>query len=209
MEQVEHQYVTSIVGEQKKSNFLKNILLILAFANGILCASVLTFILLPQIVILEKDGLAISYQGERKEIVITQDEIKKMAQDFIKARYEWDQFDLDQKLDELTSFTTPGLKEKLELDFKKNLESFKVISQYVGKLELNTHPNGVIDVKFDKILRLTAKPQGDDASALSSMPEKIPLLSQTQVQLQIARGKKLPSNPLGIYVNALTEYGSN
>ncbi len=157
------------------------------------------------LVIMEGDGKVLSFEGMRKDIPITQSELKKVAQDFIKRRYEWEQFNLDGMLNGLDSITTEGLQDKILSDLKKDAQSFQSISQYVGKLDLVVGPSGEVTGKFDKILRITSQPKGEENST-EGIPVKIPLLSESQIVLKIVKGNQTPANPLGLYINSVAEY---
>lgn len=201
-------YVRSITGLIGQLRWFKQLIIILISVNVLLAMGLMYSFLREVTVIMEGKGKVLSFQGQRKEVSITNEEIKKVAENFIKERYEWDTFSIDQKMDQLSIFITSGLKAKLEEDLRKQMDSFKAISQYVGKLELKVNANGEVVASFDKILRITAKGK-EGMDSLASLPEKIPLLSETQVQLKIVRGSSTDANPLGLYINSVTEYGSH
>ncbi|MDH4468012.1 MAG: hypothetical protein QE271_08140 [Bacteriovoracaceae bacterium] len=199
------QHVSSIYGNVK---FLTKILSILVISNMILIFMIASSYLGNTTVIMEKNGELLSFKGEKRKVETTTSEIKQVAENFIKRRYEWEKFDLEIKLSSLSSIVTSGLKSKIDEDLRKEMESFKAISQYVGKIDLTIGANGEVLGKFDKILRLTTRPK-DNADQISSMPEKIPLLSETQIELKIVRGAATEDNPLGLYINSVTEYGTH
>lgn len=161
----------------------------------------------PAIVINENSGRVQSYAGERREIVITEAELKKIAHDFIKRRYEWDQYTPSEIITNIAPIVTSGLKEKLTVDIKKQSESFRAVSQYVGKVQMNIDPEGNIVGAFDKILRITGNLKNDSSDQDSI--QKIPLLSEAQVLIKVVRGSVTPENPLGLYINSVVTYENN
>ncbi len=189
----------------KNLYFFKKFSFLLSIANVVLAFFIGATFYGSPLVIMEGDGKVLSFEGMRKDLPITQSELKKIAQDFIKLRYEWEQFNLDGMLNGLDSITTEGLQDKILSDLKKDAQSFQSISQYVGKLDLVVGPSGEVTGKFDKILRLTSKPNGDENST-EGIPVKIPLLSESQIVLKIVKGDQTTANPLGLYINSVAEY---
>jgi hypothetical protein len=150
----------------------------------------------------------LSFLGEKREIVITDNEIKKLVENFIKRRYEWDTFSVDEVMDGLNPIITNGLKEKITTEISKQAESYKTFSQYVGKVQITVDEHGNVVGIFDKILRITGKLK-NGADSLPGMIEKIPLLSEAQVLVKVVRGAITDENPLGIYINSLVNYEPN
>jgi hypothetical protein len=190
-----------------KSRFFKKLAFMIGISNVMLVMLLGANYWGGSLVIMQSEGNLLSYRAVRDSVPITEVELKKVAENFIKRRYEWVQFDLGRILDGLNSITTSGLKEKIESDLRKDAESYKTISQYVGKIEFTVTPTGEVVGKFDKILRLTARPK-DGGEQVSSLPEKIPLLSEAQIALKIVKGARTDDNPLGLYVNSVAEYGA-
>lgn len=164
-------------------------------------------IMAPTIVILESEKGKLSFIGERREAVVTENEVKKIAEDFIKRRYEWEQYSQGDIMTKLRSIVTSGLHEKLTDELKKQHDSFKSVSQYVGKVQITVDPEGNVIGVFDKILRITGNVKNDSTN-LEAM-QKIPLLSESQILIKVVRGSSTPENPLGIYVNSVVNYEQN
>ena len=176
-------------------------------SNAILCFIVGYMILAPTIVISESDKQILSFSGERKEIVVTEKEIKKVAEDFIKRRFEWDEYSQVEIMANLTPLLTYGLKEKIADELKKQKDSFKSISQYVGKVQITVDADGNVVGVFDKILRITGNLKNDSTN-LEAL-QKIPLLSESQILMKVVRGSVTLENPLGIYINSVVNYEQN
>jgi len=205
MNYTEPQFVSHLLKGNEREKLLTKILIVLVASNLVLAIINGLFYYGGTTVIMEKDGTLLSFQGERKNAPITKEEIKKIAERFIKKRFEWEKFNLDEKMDNISTLVTSSLKSKIRNDLIKESSSYSSISQYVGKMSFILGESGEVVVSFDKILRLTTKPSGD-GEALASIPEKIPLLSETQVQLIIVKGTSTDENPLGLYVNSVSEY---
>jgi hypothetical protein len=200
-------FVMQLSSLYRSKESTKKVLIFTTISNLILVILLVSNYFSTNTVIRESDGVVQSYQGKKAEVSITQKEIKKLAENYIKRRYEWEKFDLNVMLLNLNSIVTENLKEKIRDDLKKDQESFKSISQYVGKLDLSVNQSGEVVGKFDKVLRLTARPK-DMSDQVASLPEKIPLLSETQIQFTIVRGPRTDDNPLGLYINSVVEYGA-
>lgn len=164
-------------------------------------------VMAPTIVIMEHERKMHSFVGDRREVIVTENEIKKMAEDFIKRRYEWDEYTPAEIIANLAPILTSGLKDKLTEEIKKQSESFRAVSQYVGRVQISVDPEGNVIGAFDKVLRITGNLK-NDSSNLEAI-QKIPLLSEAQVLLKIVRGAVTPENPLGIYINSVVSYEQN
>ena len=207
MSKEEKTFVKSISELYQRLNFLQKV------SFGLLISNITLLVLLGislqanPIVILEKDEEKLSYQGEKKEVIITDKEIKKAVEKFIKSRYEWETFNLPVMMSNLSPLITSGLKEKIQSELTSQKDSYESISQYVGKVKMNVDENGNVIGTFDRILRITGKIK--DNVKLPSLPEKIPLLSEGQVMVKVVKGAITIENPLGIYINSLVNYETN
>ncbi len=186
-------------------NFFKKFSFLLSMSNLVLAAYIALSFFGGNLVIMKEGEKLLSFEAKREQPVITQNELKKVAESFIKRRFEWEQFNLNTQLKSLSLVTTEGLQEKILAEFRKDSQSFKSISQYVGKIELEVLPSGEIRAKFDKVLRLTSRPKEGDQFT-EEMTLKIPVLSETQLSLKVVSGDKTLVNPLGLYVNSVAEY---
>jgi len=187
-------FVENIDEIYKKINFYKQSL-VSAVACGVLQAiTILCLIFSSPIVIVEKDGERIGHIGEKKELTITEGEIKELARKFIKDRYEWQEFKPEYIVSNLSPIVNSGLKAKIRNKLEKRLEQLKgqQVSQYVGKIKIHIDENKRIIGVFDKVLRI----------------ENIPLISEAQVLIGIVKGFSNKANKIGLYINSVVNYES-
>lgn len=187
-------FVENIDEIYKKINFYKQSL-VSAVACGVLQAiTILCLIFSSPIVIVEKDGERIGHIGEKKELTITEGEIKELARKFIKDRYEWQEFNPEYIVSNLSPIVKSGLKAKIRNKLEKRLEQLKgqQVSQYVGKIKIHIDENKRIIGVFDKVLRI----------------ENIPLISEAQVLIGIVKGFSSKANKIGLYINSVVNYES-
>lgn len=156
---------------------------------------ILCLIFTSPIVIYEKDGERLGFIGEKKSVVITQNEIKELAKRFIKSRYEWQDFNPDQIAGDLSPFTKRDLIKKIKKSISKdkNQLSDKKVHQYIGKIEVEIDKENRIIGSFDKVIRIG----------------NIPLLSEAQVLIGIVKGAITKTNKLGLYINSVVNYETN
>lgn len=185
-------FINNISEIYQKINFYKK-----GFIAAVTCGvfqsiTILCLIFSNPIVIHEKDGERLGYVGERKEIIITQREIKELVKKFIKRRYEWQVFKPELITRELSPFIKNGLSKKIKVNLLKEQKQLKGqnIKQYVGKIIVKIDKNNRIIGLFDKVMRI----------------EGIPLLSEAQVLIGIVKGLVTKSNKLGLYINSVVNY---
>lgn len=197
-------YVKSVTEFQVKLKFYEKLILYILLANLVFGAIAFNSILRNPLVILEKDGEKLSFTTKYKEVVITENEIKKLVENFIKRRFEWEKFSIDTVISNLSPLLSSGLREKLIADLEKEEKTNKnqEFSQYVGKINITIDSDNNIIGVFDKILRIHAKADG----ANGFLPEKIPLLSESQVMVKVVKGSITNENPLGLYINSVVNY---
>lgn len=197
-------FVKSVVEFQTKLKFYEKLIFCISVANIVFGALVVHSILRKPLVIMEKDGEKLSYAPKYKEVVITENEIKKLVENFIKRRFEWEKFSLDTVMGNLSPLLSSGLSEKLSQDLEKEekVNKNQEFSQYVGKINITIDSDNNIIGVFDKILRIHAKADG----ANGFLPEKIPLLSEAQVMVKVVKGAMTTENPLGLYINSIVNY---
>lgn len=197
----EKTFVKSITEIHQRLQLFQNLAFLAVLTSLLLAGCLGVSLLADPIVILEGREEKLSFIGKKREVVITDKEIKSIAERFIKRRYEWDQFSVEEMSDNLNPFLTSGLKEKIFSEINKNADSYRAISQYVGKISIEVDEKGNVIGVFDKILRITGKLKNDP-----SIIEKIPLLSEAQVMIKIVKGSVTHENPLGIYINSVLNY---
>lgn len=187
-------FVENIDEIYKKINFYKKSLVSAVTCGVIQAITILCLIFSSPIVIVEKDGERIGHIGEKKELTITEGEIKELARKFIKDRYEWQEFNPEYIVSSLSPIVKSGLKAKIRNKLEKRLEQLKgqKVSQYVGKIKIHIDENKRIIGVFDKVLRI----------------EKIPLISEAQVLIGIVKGFSNKANKFGLYINSVVNYES-
>lgn len=204
-EKPQRPFVKSILEFQNKLKFYEKIILFSIVANLLFAiVGMLSFFSDP-LVIMEKDAEKLSFQGIRKEVTITEKEIKKLVENFIRRRYEWDKFSIENMMANLSPILSSGLKGKIADDLTKEEKAskYQAFSQYVGKINIAIDEGHNIIGTFDKILRIHNKlsTSGGDLPI-----EKIPLLSEAQVMVKVVKGNVTDENPLGLYINAVINY---
>jgi len=185
-------FVTNISEIYQQINFYKKGFILATTCMLIEAITVLFLIFSNPIVIQEKDGERIGYIGERKELVITEKEIKEFVKTFIKRRYEWIEFSPELIASNLSNFTNSNLTKKLLKNLKKEEKQLKgqKVQQYIGKISVSIDSKNQIVGTFDKILRIG----------------NIPLLSEAQVLIGIVKGLVTKTNKLGLYINSVVNY---
>ena len=178
----EKTFVKNVTEIYKSLDFFKKLAMGSIASNTILGFIISYMMLVPTIIISESEKQILSFSGERKEIVVTEKEIKKVAEDFIKRRFEWDEYSQGEIMANLDPLLTSGLKEKIADELKKQHDSFKSVSQYVGKVQITVDAEGNVVGVFDKILRITGNLKNDSTN-LEAL-QKIPLLSESQILIK-------------------------
>jgi hypothetical protein len=206
-EKTEKNFVKSVSEIYQSLQLYKNLTILAVAANMLLAIAVNGLLLAEPIVIMYKGAEKLSFIGEKKEVVVNEAEIKGLVEKFIKKRYEWETFTVDNVIDNINPIVTSGLREKISTEISKQAESYKAISQYVGKVQITVDANGNVIGVFDKILRISDSLK-NSAKILPSM-NKIPLLSEAQILVKVVRGNITDENPLGIYINSVVNYEPN
>ncbi len=198
-------FVKSVLEFQNKLKFYEKIILYSVIANILFAVSVMVVVFSDPLVIMERDAEKLSFIGERKEVTITENEIKKLVENFIRRRYEWEKFSLEEVMANLSPILSSGLKSKIaeELVKEEKTSKYQAFSQYVGKVSITIDEAHNIVGSFDKILRIHSK----ITTASGDLPlEKIPLLSEAQVMVKVVKGTITEENPLGLYINGVINY---
>lgn len=203
----EKTFVKSVSEIYQWLNLLKKLAIGLVISNIILLGFLGYMIQSNPIVILEKEEEKLSFLGDKREVKITDREIKKAVEKFIRLRYEWESFDFNVTMDRLIPIITSGLKEKIASEISNQKDSYKAISQYVGNVKVTLDEHGNVIGVFDRILRITGKLK--DGVNLPGISEKIPLLSESQIMVKVVKGTATEENPLGIYINSVVNYETN
>lgn len=198
-------YVKSVLEFQNKLKFYEKVILYSVVANILFAVGSLAVVFSEPLVIMEADAEKLSFKSARKEVTITEKEIKKLVENFIRRRYEWEKFNLEEVMKNLSPLISSGLKSKIADDLTKEEKTStnQAFSQYVGKINITIDKAHNIVGSFDKILRIHNKL----TSASGDIPiEKIPLLSEAQIMVKVIKGTVTEENPLGLYINGVVSY---
>lgn len=142
------------------------------------------------IVILEKGNEKTFFVGERRPISLSEKNIKDFIVHFIESRYNWREFDPQKILYKAHCLSTKAFHQKLKglLGKKKHPNGKgKKVEQYVAFIRPILKGKKFY-AKFDRILRVN----------------DLPMIVPSQVRLQIVQDSKTPCNPLGLYVNEMS-----
>ena len=146
-------------------------------------------------IVVLQDGKEQSYFiGHRTNVSISEDDVKRFVENFLKIRYEWKNLDPKSMQKSLAPIVTDGLSEKLLqiLTHLKNEEfQGKETSQSIVNIDVNVTEEKITS-KFDKLLKI----------------EGIPIPVPTTVSLNIIRGTPNTWNPIGLLVNGIIEHQS-
>lgn len=152
-----------------------------------LCILAYTTTLAP-IVVTKENGLIQRHQTKRESVDLQNSEIENFVKGFIKHHYEWKKMNDPSRLLEIKPFVTDDFYGLLSKKFKE-LRTVDDVSQYVGNIKVSISDKAIL-AQFDKIVRLKG----------------LPLVSVTQISLQIIKDSSTAWNPLGLYVNGLIEH---
>lgn len=184
--------IISWVSLNKALSFQKLLNLIQAGMNGLLLFILICFIFQPPLVVQSTDGYNEFFYPQRKNVTIKENDLEKIALKFIQARYSWDVFNISSILKGLTPFVTDNLKDKIEKDLlklEKQLPKDKKISQSIANVQTDVSMDKII-VSFDQIIKV----------------DEIPLLTHVDIEFLMIKDSPNSINPLGIFVNNLTQY---
>lgn len=143
----------------------------------------------PIVVVTSNDD-HIYLQGEKKSIDISESDIRRFIEKYVKLYYEWPVLEPDKITQKLAPFVTDGFKSRaLEFLKERKEKDFggKSIRQDVSGLSVNVTKDSTIAI-FDVVLRV----------------DGIPLVVPTQMAFQLNKGAATEWNPIGLYVNSAT-----
>ncbi len=159
----------------------------------IITLSILAYVAsLPPVVVEKGNNEVIRYHSTRKNNPIGKNEIKRFVKTFIKANYEWKKFERKTMLFNIRPFVTDDFYSLVSKNSKKKVakpDGEDKFSQYVGEINVSVTDKEVV-AQFDRVIRLKG----------------LPLISVTQISLQILKDSPNKWNPLGLYVNGLIEH---
>lgn len=138
-------------------------------------------------------GEKLFFEGKREDFKITDDDVKRFVESWVKLRYTWTEFDPQKVLDAVGPLSTQDLQNKL----KPVLQKTKVDA---------TKPNQKFEITVTNIrVTLAAKEavaSFDTIVRLNGFPIVVP----GEVSLEIIQGMPTKWNYLGLYVNGVIEH---
>jgi hypothetical protein len=146
------------------------------------------------VVVVERCGVKNFFEGKRDAVKITDTDVKEFAEEWIKLRYTWSDFDPDKIAKRVEPISTEGFKQKLiELLTKKGAQGKDQKAQKLEEIAANiriTLTDKEVLAIFDRIVRING----------------IPIVVPSEVSLQVIQGSVSNWNPLGLYVNGVVEH---
>ncbi len=144
------------------------------------------------LVVEKKDSVFIPLSVQSEGVVPTEESVGELVTEFIKLRYEWENFNPEQIIKSLEPLTTEGLRSKLLQEFGKKSHQNKegsTIEQVVARVRPDVSEKAVL-ATFDRILRVNG----------------VPIAVPTEISLSLVEGPKTAVNPIGLYVNGVVEH---
>ncbi|MGE3263355.1 MAG: hypothetical protein AB7K68_16360 [Bacteriovoracia bacterium] len=132
------------------------------------------------------------YQTERKPDTITEKDVENFVRDFLEQLFTWDDLAPEVILKRVTPLVTSGLLDRIRQELiQKTQKDFKgkTLSQEIVGVKIQVTPKEVI-ASFDKVLKING----------------VSLVIPTQMAFNIIGGGSTRWNPMGLYVNGLTEH---
>lgn len=144
------------------------------------------------IVVTINDGRKQFFEGKRQNLPITEKDVEDFVHSFIGIVYQWENLKPEEIMNAGAPLMTEGLYEKLKSQLEnRTTKEFagKTLSQSVTNLKVKVTDQSVV-ASFEKILRLNG----------------VPLIIPSELELGIIRGSASKFNPLGLFVNGITEH---
>lgn len=145
-----------------------------------------------QVVVLASDQESFYFVQKSTDSEIKEVDVKKFVHKFIDNYYNWAELDPDKILVSVAPLVTEGFRDNTApvLKVRKDKEFLgKKVQQSVAGIKVIVNKDSTV-ATFDVVLRV----------------EGIPLVVPMQVSFQLAMGEKTDWNPIGIYINSLTEH---
>lgn len=132
------------------------------------------------------------HQTERKRESITEKDVENFVLDFLEQLFTWEQLSPETILRQVSPLATSSLLERIRQELVQKTEKEfkgKNLSQEIVGLKIRVTPKEVI-ASFDKVLKING----------------VSLVIPAQMGFSIISGSPTRWNPMGLYVNGLTEY---
>ena len=145
----------------------------------------------PPIVVVKEKGKKY-HMGKREEIDITEEDVRGFASEFIGRLHTWENFHPDKILEGISCIVTPGFRGRLKKtlgDKEYEGKDGQSLEQYAAFIKPRL-AEGRTFVSFDRIVRVGG----------------IPLATSMEAALGVVQDGRTPCNPIGLYVDSLSEY---
>ena len=145
------------------------------------------------IVVERQDGLKTYLQGKREKQTISDSDIESFVEMWIRARYEWSSYEPDHVAKAIAPVSSDGLQEKVRSQMAKGAAGAckgQTVEQTVSGVKVKASENE-ISATFDRVIRING----------------IPIVVPLEVTLEVIKGRSTRWNPIGLYVNGVTERG--
>lgn len=143
------------------------------------------------IVVISNGKEKIFATGLKERSKIEKPDVEKFVSDFIRSRYEWDEFNSSAILTRVGPYVSDGFYQKMVAELKKESERTikgKRVKQVSADIQVNVTEKDVT-ASFFKLL----------------IVEGIPLPITTEIAFDLTQGTVTRANPIGIYVNGIVE----
>lgn len=191
----ENNYFEKWTYMQKNQQFQKRIILSLLGLIGLLLLIVLFAGQQTPLIVERDNSLYRSLLVEKSDVKPTKESVAELVEDFVKARYEWENFEPQVIVKKLEPYTTEALRTKLFEEFGKKGFQNKPgdsVEQSVARIRPDVSDKAVL-ATFDRVLRING----------------IPVVVPTEISLLLSEGPKTFSNPMGLYINGVIEHDNN
>lgn len=191
----ENNYFEKWTYMQKNQQFQKRIILSLLGLIGLLLLIVLFAGQQTPLVVERDNSVYRSLFVEKSDVKPTKESVAELVEDFVKARYEWENFEPQVIVKKLEPYTTEALRTKLFEEFGKKGFQNKPgdsVEQSVARIRPDVSDKAVL-ATFDRVLRING----------------IPVVVPTEISLLLSEGPKTFSNPMGLYINGVIEHDNN
>lgn len=191
----ENSYFEKWTYMQKSQQFQKRIILSLLGLIGLLLLIILFAGNNTPLVVERDNSIYRALNVERSDVKPTKESVAELVTEFVKARYEWENFEPQVIVKKLEPYTTEALRTKLFEEFGKKGFQNKPgdsVEQSVARIRPDISDKAVL-ATFDRVLRING----------------VPVVVPTEISLLLSEGPKTYFNPMGLYINGVIEHENN
>jgi hypothetical protein len=193
MQKEKNKPIVSWIKLNKKYNDQKFINFLMVIINGLLIILIAYQLMRsPLVITLDSIGNKNHNYPARTNLTINELDLESIALNFVHSRYSWEKLNHDSILKSITPFVTNNLKGKIKkelIKLSKQLPKDKKVSQVVTGIKTNVSMDKII-ISFDQILKV----------------DGIPLVNPMEIEFLMIKDTPNRLNPLGIYINNITQY---